>query len=238
DPRRGCAGGGCGAPPPRDSRASPRTSGRRRGRGGPRPRPWKPPRRAGRRPPRPAARGAGRRRRSGSCRCAPPRAGGAPRRGARAPPGRQGASREPPQTVQIGAPVLRLAGGPGLLVRTADRPVIAVLAGTAFGHGGKEAGRERASDDLDYLAREAPVLGVERHDALLVAAVGRAVVEPSRLDRLGEEALAGERVEERLQHRAAAHHDARPGTGLARLVVGGAEHAARVALDAGARPAH
>src|SRR5207245_3596385 len=100
--------------------------------------------------------------------------------------------REPPQELQIGAPVLRLAGGSRLFVRAADRPVVAVPAGAAVGHGGQKALGERATDDLDDLARNPTPLGVERHDALLVAAVGGAVVEPSSLARIQQDTIDGE----------------------------------------------
>src|SRR3989442_14930278 len=77
-----------------------------------------------------------------------PRASCRGRRGCdRAPPGRRGASRKPPQALQIGAPVLRLAGGSRLFVRAADRPVVAVPAGAAVGHGGAGTpGGRRARD--------------------------------------------------------------------------------------------
>src|SRR5206468_7534695 len=130
-----------------------------------------------------------------------PRASCRDRRGCgRAPPDRRGASREAPELIEISAPVPRFPEGPGLLVGAAHRAVVAVPAGTPRGHRRKEALGERATDDLDDLARPLPALVVERHDALLEAAIGRAEVEPSRLDRFAEEPLADERVEDRLQH--------------------------------------
>src|SRR5207249_9537684 len=107
-----------------------------------------------------------------------------------------------------------------------DRPVVAVPARALRRHGGQEAIGERASDDVDDLAGNPTPLGVERHDALLVATVGRAVVEPSRLDRLVQQTLAGERIQQRLQHRSAADHDVRlgarlPGPGIAGALLPG-----------------
>ena len=99
------------------------------------------------------------------------------------------------------------------------------------GGGGKEARAERSVQDLHHRpGRRAPVV-VERDHAVFVAAGGDAVVEPPRLDRLGEELLARERVEDRLQDLPAADDYVGGRTRLAGLVVGDAKRAARVTLD-------
>src|SRR5262249_58085283 len=93
--------------------------------------------------------------------------------------------------------------------------------------GGEKPVGARASDDADALPRPLPALVVERHDAFLVAAVGRAEVEPPRLDRLAEETLAHERVEDRLEDGAAADHHPVLGGGVSPPLGGGAGRGAR-----------
>src|SRR5262245_30872145 len=96
----------------------------------------------------------------------------------RGPPDRRAArSLEAPQTGQLGEPLARLAPRALLLVGTTHRTVVAPLTGAFGGRGGKKARRQRAVDHGDDGATKTARVIVERHDPLLVATVGGAVVE-------------------------------------------------------------
>src|SRR2546428_1069907 len=117
-------------------------------------------------------------------------------------------SRKLPQASQIGELFLRFAPDADLFERAADRPVVAPPAGPLRRCRREEPRAQRPSDDLDDGARARAGAIVERNAPLLVAAVGGAVVEAPGLDGLGEQPLAGERVEDGLQDLAAAHDHA------------------------------
>src|SRR5260370_25849306 len=65
-------------------------------------------------------------------------------------------SRQAPENVQIIEAALGLLLRPLLLVRSADRPVIAEAACSGRRSGGKESARHRVVDNREYLSRPPP----------------------------------------------------------------------------------